>query len=72
MASESPGVEQKPHDGDNQDTILVDNGAPGSNFDSLLIAQPKHGPLDYAGLTVPRKIFTAGGPLLDSTTEGCL
>ena len=27
MASDSPGVEQKPHDGDNQVTILVDSGA---------------------------------------------
>ena len=39
MASESPVVEQKPHDGDNQVTVLVDSGALGNYFDDQRISQ---------------------------------
>ena len=36
MASESPSVEQKPHDGDNQVTVLVDSGASGTTSTTIL------------------------------------
>ena len=39
MASESVGVEQKPHDGDKQVTVLVDRGALGNYFDDQRISQ---------------------------------
>ena len=40
MVSASPRVEQKPHDGDNQVTVLEDCGASGNYFDDQLILQP--------------------------------
>ena len=72
MASKSSGVEQKRHDGDNQVMVLIDSRASGNYFDDQLILQPKHRLLDHVDLTVPRKILTAGGSLLDRTTGGLL
>ena len=63
MASELPGAEQKPHDGDTQVTVLVlvNSGASGNYFDDQLtpIVNP----------TVPCRIVGAGKILLDSTTK---
>ena len=42
MASESPGVVQKPHSSDNQVTVLVDSGASGNYFEDQLFPQLKH------------------------------
>ena len=74
MASKSPGDEQKTHDGNNQVTALVDKGASSNYFDDQLILQLKqqHHLLDRVILTVPRKILTAGGSLLNGTAEGLL
>ena len=65
-----PGVEQKPYDGDNQVTVLVESGASGNFFDHKLITQLKYRLLDRVNLTVPRKILTARGSLLDGATKG--
>ena len=40
MASESPGVEHKPHDGDNQVTALVETGASDNYLYDQLILSP--------------------------------
>ena len=40
MALESPGVEQKPHDGDNEAMVLVNSRASGNYFEDQLISQP--------------------------------
>ena len=67
MASEFPGAEQKPHDGDRQITVLVEKRPSGNYFDDQLIPQLKLRLLDHA-----RKILTAGGSLLDGSTEDLL
>ena len=70
LVSETPGVEQKSDDRDNQVTVLVDSRASGNYFDDQLIPQLQHRPLDHVDLTVPHKILTARRSLLDGTTEG--
>ena len=66
MASESPGVKQTPHDGDNQVVVLVDCGV-GNNFDDQPFSQLEHRLLDGVDLSVPSNILTAGRSLLDGT-----
>ena len=72
MALESPGVERKPHGCGKQVTVLVDSGASGNYFDDQLIPELKHRLVDRVDLSVPRKILTAGGSLLEGTSEGLL
>ena len=72
MALESPGVEWKPHGCGKQVTVVVDSGASGNYFDDQLIPELKHRLVDRVDLSVPRKILTAGGSLLEGTSEGLL
>ena len=72
MASEPPDVKQKPQDGDNKITVLVDSGASCNYFDEQRIPQFKYRLIDRVDPTVLRKILTAGGCLLDATMEGLL
>ena len=72
MALESPGVERKPHGCGKQVTVLVDSGASGNYFDDQLIPELKDRLVDRVDLSMPRKILTAGGSLLEGTSEGLL
>ena len=72
MALESPGVERKPHGCGKQVTVLVDSGASCNYFDDQLIPELKYRLVDRVDLSVPRKILTAGGSLLEGTSEGLL
>ena len=67
--SESAGVQHKLYNGDNQVLVLVDSGALGNYFDKRFIIQIKHHLLDRVDLTVPRKILTARGSLMNGITE---
>ena len=57
MASESPEVEQKPHDGDNDVTVLADSRALGNYFERQLIPQSPQLSLQQ-GLQSPSLDFT--------------
>ena len=72
LASGPAAFKHKPSAGDNSINVLVDSGASGHYFDDLIIPDLKHRLLNYVLLTTSRKIFTAGGALLDSTAEGIL
>ena len=50
----------------------MDSGASRHYFDDVIIRDLKHRPQDYVHLTTPRKIFTAGGAMVDGTVEGVL
>ena len=52
---------------------MVDSGASGHYyFDDTIIRDLKYRLHDYVHLTTPRKILTAGGPILDDMAEGVL
>ena len=53
-------------------TLMVDSGASGHYFDDAIIRDLKHRLQDYVHLTKLRKIFNAGGAMLDGTAEGVL
>ena len=50
--------------------VLVDSGALDHYLDDFLIPKLNRRLLNYTCLTMPRKILTAGGALLDGTGEG--
>ena len=72
MASGPAAFKHKPSSGDDTVTVLVDSRASGHYFDDLIIPSLKHRLLNYVLLTMPCKILTAGGALLDGTAEGIL
>ena len=72
IASGPAAFKHKPSAGNDSVTILVDSGASGHYFDDLIIPSLKHRLLTYFLLTIPRKILTAGGALLEGTAEGIL
>ena len=72
MASEPAAFKHKPSAGEDSVTVFVDSGAFFHSFNALIIPSLKHHLLNYVLLTTPRKILTAGGALLDGTTEGIL
>ena len=53
-------------------TLTVGSGASGQFFDDATIRNLKHRLQDYVHLTMPRKILTAGGALLNDAAEGVL
>ena len=72
MAPGPAAFKHKPSAGDDSVTVLVNSGASGHYFDDLIIPSLKYCLLNYVLLTTPRKIFTAGGALLDGTAEWIL
>ena len=72
MAPGPVAFKHKPSAGDDSVNVLVNSGASGHYFDDLIIPSLKYCLLNYVLLTTPRKIFTAGGALLDGTAEGIL
>ena len=72
MVSERAAFKHKPSARDDSVAVLRDSGASGHYFDGLIISSLKHRLLNYVLLTAPRKILTAGGAVLNGTTEGIL
>ena len=71
-ASPSVAVTSEDRFNTNLATLMVDSGASGHYFDDAIIRDLKHRLQDYVHLPTPRKIFTAGGTMLDGTAEGVL
>ena len=72
MASSSVTITSEDSVNSSLSTLIVDKGASGHYFGDAIIRDPKHRLQDYVHLTTPRKIFTAGGAILDGTVEGVL
>ena len=72
MASGPAAFNHKPSAGDDNATVLVDSGSSGHYFDEIIIPSFKVCLLNIVLLSTPRKIFTAGGALLDGTAETIL
>ena len=51
---------------------MADSGASDHYFDNAIICDPTYRLQDYVHLTTPHTIFTGGGALLNSMTEGVL
>ena len=72
VASSSVAVTFEDSVNSNFATLMVGSGASGHYFDDAIIRDIKHRLQGYVYLTTPRKIITAGGAILDGTTEGML
>ena len=69
MSSPAPVAYNNASDCSNLVHVLVDSRASDHYFDDFLIPELNSRLLDYACLTTPCKILTAGGALLDGTGE---
>ena len=72
MSSPAPVAYNNASDCSNLVLVLVDSRASDHYFDDFIIPELDRCLLDYACLTTPRKILTAGGALLDGTGEGII
>ena len=72
MASLSIALTSEDSVNSNFATLMVDIGASGDYFYDPIISDFKHRLQDYVHPATPRKIITAGGAMLDGTTEGVL
>ena len=72
VASSSVAVTFEDSVNSNPATLMVGSGASGHYFDDGIIRDIKHRLQGYVYLTTPRKVITAGGAILDGTTEGML
>ena len=72
VASSSVAVTSEDSVNSNHATLMSESGASGHYFDNAVIRDLKHRLQNYVHLTMPRKIITAGGAMLDGTAEGVL
>ena len=72
MVSSSVAITSEDSVNSNLVALLVDSGASGHYFDGVITRDLKHRLQDYVHLTMPRKILTAGGALLNGTDKGVL
>ena len=70
MTSDSPGVEQRPHDGNNQVAALVDSGASDNYFNDQLIPQLKLPSLDVTEDTLDDNYVSSEEMLQDVRDYG--
>ena len=70
MEPELTEVEHKPHESGTVVSVLVTKIASGHYYDDTTIPGLKHRLQQYTSLSALRTILTAGGAMLDDTTEG--